>query len=601
MSKGFASNYRIVILAFGVLVCFSGIATRLVYLHVLDRDKLVRYVDKARKQVTIENARRGDILDTRGDVLATSRSLIVLGVDPQVLRPEDEKKWPQLAQMIGMPLADLTKIFNAKTRPVHADDLAAEDREIRWAKLNDEITESQYDKIKALGIRGVIGSRVYRRMYPHDQLAAHILGFVNRENVPSSGVESFADFYLRGQDGWRETEKDGRQQELAQFRSRDVPATDGYSVVLSIDSVVQHMVDSELERIGKELTPTKATIIVTDARTGFLLALGNYPTFNPNDYGNAPVESQTNPAVAFQLDPGSTFKIVAISGALNDKLVTLDSRFDCNQEFIDYEGRHLRLIKDEHHFDRAITVAEITAESSNRGATMLAMKLGDQKFYQYARAFGFGEKSGFPFGGEINGLLNPPEKWSGIDITRIPTGYSVSATPIQIHYGMATIASGGELFKPQLIREVRDSSGETVYRFGSAVRRRVITPETAEQMAIALHGVVTDGTGKNADIPGYQVAGKTGTAQILINGKYSEHNHVGSFVGFFPASRPRVVMTVIVDDGHLANGKEAYGAAVAAPSFKRVGEQLIQYLNIEPVEAVVEPKKPLLAMEGPHR
>lgn len=599
MSKGFASNYRIVILAFGVLLCFGGIATRLVFLHVVDRDKLVRYVDKARKQVTVEYARRGDVLDTRGDVLATSRSLIVLGADPQVLRPEDQGKWPELAQLVGLPLSELTKLLTTKTRTPRPDDLALDDREIRWVKLNDEITESQFDRIKALGIKGVIGSRVYRRVYPHNQLAAHVIGYVNRESTPAAGVERYADFYLRGQDGWRETEKDGRQQELAQFRSRDVPATDGYSVVLSLDSVVQHIVEVELEQIAKTFSPEKATVIVSDARTGFILALGNYPSFNLNEFNKAALEVQRNFAITDQFDPGSTFKIVAASGAINDNLVNLGTRFDCMQEVVDYNGRRLRLMVDDHHYDHPLNVAEIISHSSNRGAARLAMVLGDQKFYDYARKFGFGEETGFPFGGEISGDLHPPEKWSGIDITRIPAGYSVSATPMQIHYAMAAVASGGELLRPQIIREIRDASGETVYRFGTSVKRRIIAPHTAEQVAIALEGVVSkEGTAPDAAIPGYQVAGKTGTAQKLINGRYSEHNHIGSFVGFFPATRPRVVISVIVNDGKLPNGQNAYGRVVAAPSFKRIAEQLIQYLDIEPVESVAEPKKPLFAMEG---
>jgi cell division protein FtsI/penicillin-binding protein 2 len=599
MSKGFASNYRIVILAFGVLVSFGGIGVRLVFLHVLDREKLVRYVDKARRTITVENARRGDILDSRGDVLATSRSLIVLGVDPQVLRPEDEPKWPELARLIGMPFADMAKVFTTKTRPAGSDETTEDDRDIRWAKLSETISETEYEKIKALNIKGLVGQRVYRRLYPHNQLAAHLIGFVNKENVPAAGVENYADFYLRGQSGWRETEKDGRQQELAQFRSREVPVTDGYSVVLSIDSVIQHIVEVELEQIAKTFTPAKATIIVTDARSGFVLGLGNFPTFNLNEFNTAPLDVQRNFAITDQIDPGSTFKIVAASGALNEGLVNIDSRFDCMQEVVDYNGRRLRLIRDDHNYDHPLSVAEIISHSSNRGAARLAMTLGDDKFYHYARQFGFGEVTGFPFGGEISGALNPPAKWSGIDITRIPAGYSVSATPMQIHYAMATIASGGELLRPQILREVRDASGETVYRFGPSIRRRVVSPRTAELMAGALMGVVSkEGTAPNAAIPGYRVAGKTGTAQKLINGRYSERNHVGSFVGFFPATRPRVVISVIVDDGHPPGGESGYGRVVAAPSFKRVGEQLIQYLNIEPVESVIEPKKPLFAMEG---
>ncbi|HEY0945585.1 MAG TPA: penicillin-binding protein 2 [Opitutaceae bacterium] len=624
-SKGFASNYRIVLLAVVVFASFAAVGVRLVHLHVIDRATLVRYVDRARRSIIIEKARRGDVFDARGDILATSRPLIVLGVDPQVLRPEDEPKWPELSRLIGVPLSELERIFRTKTRPAaaapaptaadgtqavnlavtneHLDDVAdsAGARPIRWAKLCEGIEESTYADVLALGIKGVYAPpRDYARVYPRNQLAAHIVGFVNKENAPAAGVEAFADFYLRGQDGWRESEKDGLRRELAQFRSRDVAATDGYSIVLSIDSVVQHIIEAELETIAKIFRPEKATIIVSDPHSGFILGLANYPTFNLNEFNKAPLEEQKNVAITDLIEPGSTFKIVAAAGALEDGLVTPATRFDCTTDVVDYKGKPRRLMRDDHTYDHALTVAEVISHSSNKGAAQLAMRLGDQKFHDYARAFGFGEASGFPFGGEVSGILHAPEKWSGIDITRIPAGYSVAVTPLQIHYAMATIASGGQLMRPQIIREIRDARGETVYTFGGVARRSVISPRTAEQMARMLMGVVSaDGTATKAAIPGYQVAGKTGTAQKLINGRYSNRNHVGSFVGFFPATRPQAVITVIVDDGKMPNGGTAYGSAVAVPSFKRVAEQLIPYLDIKPVDPVGG--KTLLVMEAGHR
>jgi len=597
MSKGFASNYRIVLLAAGVLCLFGGVATRLVFLHVIDRDKLVRNVEQARRQVQIENARRGDIVDTRGHILATSRTMLELGVDPQALRKGDEAKWPVLARLIGISPAELTKIFNTKVRTVDALDPEAENQVIRWTRLREEITESLYAQIEALGIKGVYGNRAYRRTYPQNRLAAHVIGYLNKENVAATGVEAFCDMYLRGQNGWRESEKDGHQREMAQFRSREVPATDGFTVMLSIDSVVQSWVEEELDTIAQEFHPDKATIIVSEARTGFLLAMGNYPTFNLNEFNKAPMEAQKNYAVASQIDPGSTFKIVAASGAINEGLVTPATRFDCSQPVVEYKGKPRRLIEDDHLWDHPLSVAEIISRSSNRGAALLAMRMGDQRFYDYARAFGFGQFTGFPFGGEINGALNPPNKWSGSDITRIPAGYSVSATPLQIHYAMGVIASGGELLRPQIIRDIRYPSGETVFRFGTHSVRRVISPKTAQEMAFCLQGVATaEGTAGNAAIEGYQVAGKTGTAQKLIDGRYSEKDHVGSFTGFLPASAPRVVITVIVDNGKPANKQPAYGGKVAVPSFKRLAEKLIPYLDIKPAEFPAVP--PLLALKG---
>lgn len=598
LSKGFASGYRLVLLALIVLGSFAGVGFRLVHLHVIDREKLVSYVDRARRSIIIDRARRGDVVDVRGDVLATSRSIIVLGVDPQVLEPADRAKWPQLAELIGRPLAELEQIFLTRTRAIAGDD-EEEGRPVRWAKLSEAVEESTYAQVLGLGIKGVYGNRAYRRTYPRGQLAAHVIGYVNREGTAAAGVEAYADFYLRGQDGWRESEKDGLRRELAQFRSREVPATDGYSVVLSIDSVIQHLIEAELQRVVAVFRPEKATIIVSDAGSGFVLGLANHPTFDLNEFNRAPLEHQRNIAITDLIEPGSTFKVVPAAGALEDGLVTPSTRFDCSIPSIVYRGRPRSFMRDDHAYAHPLTVAEIISQSSNAGAAQLAMRLGDDKFYQYARAFGVGEAAGFPFGGEVNGLLAPPAKWSGIDITRIPAGYSVAVTPLQIHYVMGTIASGGELMRPQVIREIRDARGETVYTFGGVSRRRVLSERTARQMARMLVGVASEGgTAAKAALPGYEVAGKTGTAQKLVNGRYSERDHVGSFVGFFPASRPRVVISVIIDGAQMPEGRTAYGSAVAVPSFKKVAEQLIPYLDIQPV---ADSARGLLAMEGGRR
>ncbi len=625
MSKGFASNYRIVLLGVGVVACFGCIAVRLLDLHVFERERLMGYVDRARRQITVEPAKRGDILDDKGDRLATSRSLIVLGVDPQALLKADESKWPELAKLLNLPQSEIQRILTTKSRtapsakPVAVqlsvtaaseapDDSTAEEtlpsgeKLIRWAKLSDTVEESTYDQIRRLNIKGVYGNRTYTRAYPHNQLAAHLIGFVNKAGEPAAGLEAFADFYLRGQDGWRESEKDGLRRELAQFRNREVSPTAGYTVRLSIDAAIQHIVEQEIDEIVKKFNPAKVTVIVTEPHSGFVLALGNYPTFNLNEYNELSKEAMgtmRNLAITDILDPGSTFKIVAAAGALNDKLVTPESRFDCSIDSIEYKGKPRRFMKDDHRFDHPLTVSEIISHSSNVGAAQLGMKLGEETLYRYARAFGFGEKSGFPFGGEVSGFLNPVEKWSGVDITRISAGYSVSATPMQIHYAMATIASGGALMRPQVIRQVADNNGEAVYSFTGSVRRQVLSTKTAEQMARMLEGVASkEGTAPMAAIPSFEIAGKTGTAQKLINGQYSDRNHVGSFVGFFPASRPRVVISVIVDDAKVPNGRIAYGSTVAAPSFKHIAEQLIQYLDIKPV---IVPGRNLLVMEGSHR
>jgi cell division protein FtsI/penicillin-binding protein 2 len=608
MSKGFASNYRITLVAALILASFTGIGIRLVSLHVLQRAKFLSYIEKARDEIIVQNARRGDILDAHGSLLATSRSLIVLGADPQALAKEDEPKWPELARLLDQPLALLQKKFSEKIR-VSADgekdddapeiDTADDGREIHWVKLSDSVDESTYDQIKALNIRGIYGNRIYSRDYPQNQLAAHVIGYVNKEGEPVTGLERFLNFYLCGQNGWLESERDGLRHELAQFRSRDVAPDDGYDTVLSIDTVVQNMVEQELQKIADKYHPLKATIIVSDPRTGFLLALGNWPTFNVNDYNKASLDAQRNIAVADMYEPGSTFKIVAASAALNEGLVSPATTFDCTLESVIYKGTERRLPREDKsdHFDAPLTVAEIVAKSSNKGAAQLGMLLGEQRFYDYARAFGFGELTGFPVGGEIVGDMAPPSKWDGLTITRMPMGQSVAVTPMQLHCAMSVIASGGMLMRPQVVKQIRDTNGEIAYQFEPVAKRRVLSERTAQTMARLLMGVASpDGTAPQAAIPGFEVAGKTGTAQKIINGHYSERHHVASFVGFFPASNPQVAITVIVDDADAnVPGGTAYGNIVAAPVFKRLGEQLIQYLNIQPPVASAGPQ---FALEG---
>jgi cell division protein FtsI (penicillin-binding protein 3)/stage V sporulation protein D (sporulation-specific penicillin-binding protein) len=592
MSKGFASNYRVVVLATGIFLCFGGVALRLVWLHVVQRDELLKYLDQARQSFVVVNARRGNIRAAHGEPLATSRTLVDVGLDPHMLRAEDEARWPELARLLGIAVADI-RAAAARRSAEASDDDGADAKPVQWVKLAEDVDEAVYEGdqarglagVKDLKIRGVYANRVYRRYYPENSLAAHVIGYVNREEVPASGAEHYMDFFLRGQNGWRESERDGHRQELAQFRSREVPPVDGYDVVLSLDTVVQHLVENELQRIADEFSPAKATIIVSDARTGFILGLANYPTFNLNDYGKAPLDALRNFAVADVFEPGSTFKIVAASAALNESLVTPNSAFNCGLTEIDYHNRRLHLPREDHPFHE-LTVAEIIAHSSNRGAAQLAMLLGDQRYYDYVCAFGFGQKTGFPFGGEVEGLLAPPKKWDGLTITRMPMGQSVAATPMQIHYAMGTIANHGVLLQPQLFRQVRDAQDNLVFAFEDLPRRRVISERTAQTMARLLMGVASkEGTAPEAAIPQFEVAGKTGTSQKVIDGRYSNNHHVASFVGFFPASRPRVVISVIVDDADArCPGGQAYGHRVAAPSFRRIAEQLIQYLDVKPVD-----------------
>ncbi|MSU49979.1 MAG: penicillin-binding protein 2 [Opitutus sp.] len=649
MSKGFTSSYRIVLLATGLFVCFGALGVRLVWLHVIDREALLKTITRTRQQLIVEQAKRGDIRDRNGAIFATSLSRIVLGVDPTMVRPQDLKQIPQLAAMIGVPEVDVRRLFLTKfgeavapapTSPVApaavvfrlnppeqkttmaADPSTASPatapavavpagddtdldptpdekgrRVIRWARLRDDVSEELGAQVLKLGFKCVTADRVFRRAYPNNQLAAHLIGYVNRQQEPAAGVEAYADFYLRGQKGWRVGERDGRNRELAQFNTRRVPPSDGYTVFLTIDTVVQDILEQELAGLVRQYEPLKATIIVSRPQTGLILGMANYPTFDLNEYNKIPsaeMARMKNAAVADVYEPGSVFKIVAVAAAIEERLASIRSTFDCSLTKISHQGRTLSLPGEDHHFANptAVTLAEVVSHSSNRGAAQLGIALGEERFYRYARAFGFGGKLGFPVGSEVSGILRPLKDWDPIDITRVPIGHSISATALQMHQAMSVIANDGVLLRPQVIGEVRDAAGDPVYRYDRSEMGRVVSVATARLVAQMLTGVASkNGTAPEAAIEGFDVAGKTGTtiklmAETRSDGStklvYNRKHHVASFVGFFPVNRPQVAISVIIDDAdHKAPGGIAYGGRVAAPAFKRIGERLIPILNIQ--------------------
>ncbi|HWA27653.1 MAG TPA: penicillin-binding protein 2 [Lacunisphaera sp.] len=614
MSKGYASN-RLTLLAIGVLAGFMCVGVRLVFLHVVDRDSLLAYVDKARRQIVVEHARRGAILDAKGNLLATSKSEVTLAVDPWALveylesdrndarrarKAHDERvKRVQLAALLGLPTAEVEQAFVPAMRAVRIEADRRDgtvDGQVRdrWVKLREGVDEPTFKQIEDLNIHGLTHERVYRRVYPGGGLAANLIGYVNQEGSPVTGAERHFDLYLKGEDGWIESEQDGARRELAQFRSREVPGQDGNDVVLTIDSVVQHIIENELRELATKFNPNFATIIVSEPHTGRILGMANWPSYDLNNYSKAPLEAQRNYAVTDIIEPGSTFKIVAAGAALDLGLVQPSSAFDCGITAINYKGRDLKLPREDHPFGQ-LSVAEIVSHSSNRGAAQLAMLMGEERFHEYARRYGFGQNTKFQLGGEVRGILEPPERWDGLTITRMPMGHAVAATPLQIHMAMSTVANGGVRLRPQIIQEIRDSSGRVTRAFEPEEVQRVLRPSTAALLAHLLHGVVGHGgTADGFDINGFEVAAKTGTTQKIIDGKYSTSHYVGSFVGFFPASRPDVVISVIVDDAQVPGDKN-YGRAVAAPAFKHVAEQLIQYLDIQPAQSTVPA---FIAMQG---
>ncbi len=583
MAKSFAPRIRFWTLALCILIGYGAIGYRLVELHVIDAPRLNEELQNSRYRVIPLNSRRGDIFtyDLNGgkELFATSQTLLEVGIDPTLLDENDLGKLPELSRLLGKHLASVEKVFGASGNRL--PELSKTSRE-RWRLLARRINESTYQKILDLEISGLYGTRQYERVYPKNALASHVVGFVRRDGESVFGIEKEFDFYLSGQRGWRESEVTAGQ-EMAQFRRRYVPARDGMSLALSIDSYVQHQIEAELQLIAEKFQPESACIIVSDPYNGFLLGLANYPTFDPNHYTKFEQSAHKNRAMTDPIEPGSTFKIVAASAALEERLVNVYTEFDCSlTTLVMPNGYVAKLPKDWKPFG-TLSVEEIVTNSSNRGAAHLGKLLGPDKFYDYVRKFGFGERTGLDIGVESRGILHPVRNWDGLTLSRMPMGHAVSATPLQIHYAMASVANGGLLMRSQIVSRILDTNSEEAVTFGPMVRRRVISSETARTMSeLLVKTASSGGTAHGAEISGYRVAGKTGTTQKIIDGRYSSHHHVGSFSGFFPADDPSVVITVIVD-GSTTN-MPVSGSGAAVPSFKRIAEKLIPYYAITPRE-----------------
>lgn len=580
MKSIFISPLRFYLIFFAIIFSFCSLGGRLVYLQVFKANDFTGVANGTRKNIVTLKARRGDVVDCKGNLLATTRTVIDIGVDPQAIEKDDIGKLLQLAKILNIEPQFIEKAVGKKIKK--GNEFDGEFKKVRWVKLKEGVSQKIYNKVKELEISGVYGNYKHSRLYPGNKLASHLLGFVNKEGLAVMGTEKFADYYLKGQDGWKVSEKDGKRREMPQFRSLEVVPSDGLNVELSIDWFIQDMVEKELARIVEDYDPIGASMIVSQPTTGAILAMANVPDFDPNFYNESELSSQRNRALTDLYEPGSTFKIVSVSGCLNEGIVKGDDIIDCSVGVLNRGHKRYRLPSDHHPLGR-ISVSTIVQKSSNRGAAQMGILLGSKKLYDYCKLFGFGEKSGIGFGGERKGILHHPRNWDGLTITRLPMGHAVSTTPMQIHCAMATIANGGILMKPKFINRVFDKNGKTITQFNTKPKRRVVTNQVAKSLTEMLVSVVSnEGTAKNAKIDGFNIAGKTGTTQKLINGKYSHKHHVGSFVGYFPAEDPQIVLTVVVDEAKMKRGLLGYGGTVAAPAFKNVAKKIISYLGITP-------------------
>jgi len=438
-----------------------------------------------------------------------------------------------------------------------------------WVKR--KVPSETANKIKELRLNYIGFVKEPKRFYPNEKMACHVVGFAGTDNVGLEGIEMTCDKYLAGKAGWYYTKQDAKQRKLPSYKNKIIPPLDGYNVVLTLDMVLQSMAEMQLDVIMQKYHPKAATIIMMEPATGRIFALANRPNFAPNEFGQASAISRKNRAVTDIFEPGSVFKMITASAALEEGKVTVSDRFFCeNGEFKPIPSYTLH----DYHPYGWLNFRQVIENSSNIGTCKVAQRVGLATLYKYIKLYGFGRNTGIDLPGETPGILCPPSRWSKTSPWNIPIGQGVAVTAIQSVTAVAAIANNGVLMKPYVIDRILDTKGNVIKFFSPVVVRRVTSEKTARQMQQILAGVVANGTGKAAKIEGYAAAGKTGTAQKVEAGHYSQDKYVGSFVGFAPAENSMIACIVSVDEPQPIH----FGAVVAAPGFAKVVGQSIEYL-----------------------
>ena len=547
-----------VVAGFGILWMLL-IAGRLYHLQVLRYEHYSNKAERQQQRVVTLDPPRGTIYDAQGRELAVSIQVdSVYAVPPEIEDPA------AAAAAIARAVPDLDREKLARQ--------LAGDREFVWVarKLDPPVAE----KVHALKLKGLYFVPESKRYYPMKELAAQVLGYVGTDNHGLAGLEQVYDREITGKPGRRTVLRDARQGTVAAPGLSFSDPEPGHDLYLTLDATVQHIVERELARAIEERHARRGSAIFLDPATGGVLAMASYPSFDPNDFGSYSPESWRNRAVADVYEPGSTFKIVTAAAALEAGVVREDERIDCGMGSI-------TLYKDirvhDHQRFGMLTFAEVIAHSSNIGVIRVAQRIHDDRFYATVRGFGFGRQTGIDLPGESAGILHNVEKWSLLEKDYIAFGQGVSVTPLQLVSATAAVANDGALLKPHVVAAVSRGEVRLAKYPSPPVAGRPISPATARELTRLLEGVVTGGTGKAAAIPGYRVAGKTGTAQIPVRGGY--HGYLPSFVGFAPADRPALVGLVAIAE---PQGNEYYGAQVAAPAFGAIIRQVLLYRGIHP-------------------
>ena len=576
---------RALITCFGLATVFTLFSARLIYVQVVMAEEFTSEaaIKHVNKQVIY--ARRGIIQDIHGEPLAQNEPVKTVVADASLIKNREA-----FAALIAGPLEVPEAVLNGKLSRMVKSKLTGKLEPCRYIVLKKDVPETTATQLAKLAIDAKTQNLVanpeairfeqdFVRMYPNGPLLCHALGFTNGENLGMDGVERTMEQYLRGNDGFRYIERDRIGREIVPYRGQEREARNGCNVKITIDMGLQNIVEQEIAAAVKQYHPKSATVILMKPQTGEILAMANRPNFDLNKQSGVPEDHRRNRAITDIVEPGSTFKIVTTAAALTERVVRPDTMIFCENGYWEWCKLH------DHHPYSDLSVEDILVHSSNIGVGKLAAQLGDQRFYEYARKFGFGERTGVALPGEVGGILHPPHLWSKISLTRLPMGQEVAATPLQIVTATSAIANGGRLMLPQIVSEITDDEGKTIAQFPPQEVRRVASQKACDAVCDALMRVVSKkGTAALAAVPGFDVAGKTGTAQKADeNGKVTHEKYVVSFVGYMPAKDPAFVALVLLDEAQAKHG-ENYGGLVAAPVFARIGERAARYLSLKPTK-----------------
>jgi cell division protein FtsI (penicillin-binding protein 3) len=545
-----------------------GISARLVYLQVSKHDTLVARAHKQQQEAVETSPTRGPVLDRHERELARTIDTTSVFIAPD----EFNKNETRAMEEIGCTADVLSSVLSLDQRTLVNQILEAKESGRRFLWIARRIAPDKAQTLETMDLAGVHTRKEPKRFYPNGSLAANVLGFVGLDGNGLAGIEQVYNKKITGEPGKLFLEKDSRGRA---YESTEISGRPGQTIILTIDQSIQYQAEAALMTAIEQSGAKAGTAIVLDPHNGDILALANAPTFDPNDVGAASPAARANWALQNIYEPGSTFKVVAFSAAIEKRLAKPDDHIDCQMGSIIVAKRVIH----DHHAFGSLTIAEALAKSSNVAAIKLGLRVGDATMYDYITRFGFGSRTGIELPGETAGLVRPLNRWQPSSIGSIAIGQEVGVTPLQMAAAFGALANDGVRIAPHLIREIRSASGVSVYR-PNPERRRVISPETASALRGMLEGVTLNGTAKKAQLDGYTAAGKTGTAQ-KIDAKtrtYSKTKFVASFVGFAPVNNPAVVIIVVIDEP----GGSYYGGDVAAPVFRQIAEQILPEMGVIP-------------------